>query len=297
MKKRYKLLIALTIILPLSCYLVPIHVLPYAIIQPPRINGINYLETQQFEYEKIDVVSFDSIILKGYYVKSKLPTTKASLILVHGIGGCKEHFSKLAISLSKAGYDCWLFDNRAHGESEGLYTTYGAFERRDIKAIVTTIKKNTPDTEVGIWGNSLGAAIALQALEYDSRLSFGIIESSFANLRQIVYDYQQRICYGVSLKFACNISLKEAGIIAKFNPDNVSPVESASNINQPVMICHGDVDKNINVSYGKAIFENLKSKDKELVIVEGGGHFDLFGSGGKSYKTKLFNFLERQSLE
>lgn len=295
MKRRYRFLLAFSIILSIAAYVILIHVLPYAIIQPPRINSVNYLDEEKFNYEKVNVVSFDSVILKGYYVPSKLNNSKASIILVHGIGGCKDHFTSLAIKLSKQGYDCWLFDNRAHGESGGLYTTYGYHEKRDIKEIVDRIKGNNVNTKIGVWGNSLGAAISLQALEYDTRINFGIIESSFANMKQIVYDYQKRMFFGIPLKFACNIALNEAGDIARFKPNKVSPLQSAKQIKQPILICHGDEDKNIDVAYGKAIFDNLKSTDKKLIIVKGGEHFGLFSKGGNAYETKILTFLDVQS--
>lgn len=292
MKKRYKFLIVLALFLGVVGYVVLIHVLPYSIIKPPRVTAINYLLTDSISYDKVVVVSFDSTKLKGFHVKSILKKPKASLILVHGVGGCKEHFTNLAINLAKKGYDCWFFDNRAHGESDGLYSTYGYLEKKDIKAIVDTIKTKIPETKVAIWGNSLGGAIAIQAMEYDKRIQFGIVESTFTNLRQIVYDYQKHFLYGIGMKFASNIALNQAGEIAKFNPDEVSPIQSVKHITQPILISHGDQDENISVDYGHALFENLASKDKSFVLVKGGGHHNLAAIGGNAYKKKLMDFLE-----
>jgi uncharacterized protein len=297
LKKRYRFLIIPALFLGIAGYVVLVHVLPYSIIKPPRTTATNYLDNDFIEYDKVLVTSFDSIKLKGYHVKSFSGKPKASLILVHGIGGCKEHFTNLAANLSKKGYDCWLFDNRAHGESEGLYSTYGYLEKKDIKAIVDAIKMKTPETKVAIWGNSLGGAIAIQALEYDKRLEFGIIESSFANLRQIVYDYQKRLFFDIGIKFASNVALNEAGEIARFNPDEVSPIDSVKKITQPIMICHGDKDENISIEYGKALFNNLASKDKSFVLVKGGGHYSLATIGGNAYNDKLMAFLEVHSAK
>lgn len=282
-------------LLSVLIYVGLIHVLPYSIIKPQRTTSINYLENNAINFDSVFVISFDTTKLKGYHVKSSLSKPKASIILVHGIGGCKEHFTNLAANLAKKGYDCWVFDNRAHGESEGLYTTYGYLEKKDIKAIVDAIKQKTPETKVAIWGNSLGGAIAIQALEYDKRIGFGIIESTFTNLRQIVYDYQKRLFFDVGIEFASNMALDEAGKIARFNPDKVSPIEAVKKITQPILICHGDKDENISVEYGKSLFNNLASKDKTLVLVKGGGHYNLATTGGSTYNNKLIGFLEVHS--
>ena len=293
MKKRYKLLIVLTVIICVAILFLINNVLPYAIIKPPRIEAINALQTNNIPYKNVEVISFDTLKLKGYHVKSALDTTIASMILVHGIGGCKEHFSELAIDLSNKGYDVWFFDNRAHGKSEGEYSTYGFYERRDIIKIVDVIKEQS-NSKIGIWGNSLGGAIAIQALELDKRIAFGIIESTFTDLKQVVYDYQKRITKGIGFRFICNQALKRAGKIANFNPDEVSLISSVININQPVFLAHGDSDQNINVEYGRQLFKNLASIQKELAIVKGGGHFGLAQTGGENYTNKILNFLGSQ---
>ncbi len=271
------------------------NVLPYAILQPQRVKAFNYLEVLNQDYKAISLLSKDSISLQGYYVKSNVDTTYASIILVHGIGGCKEHFSKLATDLANKGYASWLFDNRAHGESGGKYTTYGFFEKYDVSRIIDAIEKEDPKSKIGIWGNSLGGAIAIQAIENDKRIDFGIIESTFTDLNQIVQDYQRRYTYGFGFNWVCDQTLEKAGEIAGFNPNHVKPIESVKNINCPVLIAHGNEDANIRYEYGRELFNNLKAKDKVFITVEKANHYNMFNVGGEDYKNKLFTFLGRQT--
>ena len=295
MKKRYKILFGLIIFISLGVYILTQHVLPYAILQPQRVTSENHLKSKQIPYHQVSVKSFDSIDLKGFYIPSLIDTTHASIILVHGIGGCKEHFTDLAISLGELGFESWIFDNRAHGESGGDYSTYGYLEKRDISRIVDQIERERPNTKIGIWGNSLGGAIAIQAMERDQRLRFGIIESTFIDLRQIVYDYQKRYSYGIGLEWICDLTLNRASEIADFDPDKVKPIESVKNIDQPIIIAHGDADKNIKFEYGKALFLNTTSKEKEFLRVKGGDHYGLFAAGGQNYSNHLFDFLLKQT--
>ena len=62
-----------------------------------------------------------------------------------------------------------------------------------------------------------------------------------------------------------------------------------------MLIAHGNADKNISFEYGEALFSNLAPKEKEFVVVEGGGHYGLFETGGKKYAEKLFGFLLKMS--
>lgn len=297
MKKRYKILIFLTLLICATLYILPNHVLPYAILQPQKINGVNTLETKNKPYANIELETKDSINLKGYYVKSNLDITYASIVLIHGIGGCKEHFTDLAIDLSNKGFDCWLFDNRAHGESGGQFSTYGYKEKEDISLIIDEIKRDNSESKIGVWGNSLGGAIAIQAIENDKRIRFGIIESTFTDLNQIVYDYQKRYTYNFGLRWMCDLTLSKAETIADFQASEVKPINSVKNITQPILIAHGNNDKNIKFKYGKALYENLASKDKEFVEVDKAGHYNMFEVGGENHQKKLLNFLMRQVIK
>lgn len=265
---------------------------PYAIIQPLRVNENISPDALGLRSEPLGVNTDDNFELNGYWIKSEKDTAKGVIILVHGIGGCKEHFLSLSKELSTAGIETILFDGRAHGKSGGQFCTYGFEEKHDISNIVDKIQSTNPNMSIGIWGNSLGGAIAIQALEIDKRIDFGIIESTFTELDQIVYDYNKLILMGMGNKLISDYALNKAGQIARFNPNEVKPIESVKNIEQPILIAHGDADKNISVAYGKQLFDHVKSTHKELAIIKDGGHYDLSDKGGEAYKTKLFTFIE-----
>ncbi|MFK7748940.1 MAG: alpha/beta hydrolase, partial [Kordia sp.] len=222
MKKKLLIIAAILLfIIGILGYILTIHVAPYAIIQPQKINLDITPKQLGLQSETLTITTKDSIALKGYYIQPKTQQPEGIMILIHGIGGCKEHFLNLAGNLATNGIASVIFDGRAHGESGGKYCSYGFHEKKDIAAIVDEIKKRNPALKIGIWGNSLGGAIAIQALEYDKRIEFGIIESTFADLDQIVYDYKKKMLGGFGLRFVSDAALREAGNIANFNPDAV----------------------------------------------------------------------------
>jgi len=267
---------------------------PFAITQPPKIETSVTPEKMDLAFEDLNILTVDSVDLSGYWIKPETDSSKGILILIHGIGGCKEHFLGLAKELSKKGIESILFDGRAHGKSGGEFCTYGFKEKMDIAQIVDTIKSRKPNLPIGIWGNSLGGAIAIQALEVDKRIQFGVIESTFTDLNQIVFDYKKRILKGIGIRSLSDYALGRAGEVAGFDPLKIKPIESVKNIEQPVFMAHGDADENISFKYGQQLFDNLKTENKEFVLVKGGGHFGLFEAGGNDYKNKIMGFIERQ---
>jgi len=267
------------------------YVLPYAIIQPPRIS--ENISPSDLELNSIDinVITKDSIEIKGYWIKSDSIFPKSAIIFVHGIGGCKEHFLNLSKSLIEVGIESILIDSRAHGKSGGQFCTYGYKEKNDISSVIDFIKTKNDSLPIGIWGNSMGGAIAIQALENDNRIEFGIIESTFTSLEKIIYDYQKSFTYGIGLKPLCNIAISEAGKIADFKPDLVKPIYSVQQIEQPILIAHGKRDDKIKFKYGEQLFDNLKSKDKKFIAIEDGGHYNLNEKGGPSYINAIEKFI------
>lgn len=296
MRKKVKFIIfSLIIVLAIGSYIIAKHVLPYSIIQPPRTSEKILPSDLNLKSIDINIVVEDSINLKGYWIKNDSIQSKSIILLIHGIGGCKEHFLNLSKSLIQIGVETVLIDSRAHGKSGGQFSTYGIKEKKDISQIIDFIKTKNDSIPIGIWGNSMGGAIAIQALELDNRIKFGIIESTFTNLNQIVYDYQKSFTYGIGLKSLCNIAINEAGKIAGFNPDLVSPISSVKNIEQPTLIAHGEIDENIKFAYGKSLFENLKSKKKKFLPVKNGGHFNLGEAGGENYFKTIKEFILEHS--
>lgn len=266
---------------------------PYALIKPSRVSLKIVPADYGVKGEKVMLTTKDDIELVGYHVNAESSQTRGVLILVHGVGGCKEHFVALGAKLAKQGIASVLFDERAHGESGGEYCTYGYYEKQDIKEIVDYVKSKYTDVPLGIMGNSLGGAVAIQALETDTRIEFGIIESTFTNLHQIAFDYKKRILKGFGIRFISDYALKRAGIIADFDPYQVQPIQSVQNIEQPVFIAHGDADQRISITYGKALFDNLKSTDKTWYVIQGGTHMNLSTKGGDLYEEALWGFLEQ----
>ncbi|GAB5400323.1 MAG: alpha/beta hydrolase [Aureisphaera sp.] len=299
MRKRsfwIKTLVISILLIGVGGYIGFTHVAPYAMLQPQRVNLGITPEQYGAESDSITIAVGDSINLKGHWVHASSPSPKGILIFVHGIGGCKEHFVPTATEFSKQGYSSIVFDLRAHGKSEGEYCTYGFYEKHDISKIIDFIEEKHPELPIGIWGKSLGGAIALQSLEYDERIDFGIVESTFTKLDIIVYDYKKRFLKGFGIKSLSDYSLRKAGEIAQFDPDLVSPISSVKNIEQPVFIVHGDADERISYTYGQSLYDNLASEVKFFKLVKGAGHLNVGEVGGEAYLYAIFDFVEAQTL-
>jgi len=274
------------------------NILPYSPIRPMR-NVLRNQNPSRFtsNWQEFDITVEDSIKLKGWFIKTDLQPAKGTVFLLHGIANCRGSMLPLAKVLSENGYNSILFDFRAHGESSGLNCTFGYYEKNDISSYIDSAIIRYPNSApYGILGHSLGAAISLQALAHDKRLVCGIVESPFTKLRTIVHDYFARIAF-IRLDCIPDKALLYTEKIANFKIDSVQPILSARQINQPVMVVHGMLDKHISVTYGKEIYDSLKSSEKEWYPIANGEHNNLPQVGGNELNQRIITFFNKHLVK
>jgi uncharacterized protein len=278
------------------------NVLPYSAIKPMRSNPNHQPwrlpqgadpATYSLSPKQLDIVGFEGIKLKGLFFKATPATSQKNLTLIylHGIGGCKEHFLPTAQNMLSNGISVLAFDQRAHGQSGGDYCTFGAKEKYDVVAFVDTLLKIDSTQIIGIMGNSLGGAIALQCLANDKRLKFGIIESTFNTLEKVVTEYGADFLF-FKMPWLAHKTLEKSAIIADFDPFSIKPCEAAKQITQPMFMAHGEADQKIPYEFGLENFNNIASSKKEWVSVPDAGHHNIGRIGGAPYYAKMFAFLK-----
>lgn len=260
---------------------------PYFILEPP-----NYCTENNWppHTEALVMPGARGIELSVKHTSVDEENPKAVVILIHGIGACKEIWPAVADRLARRGFASFSLDLRAHGASGGEYCTYGFHEKADISKMVDYIESLYPNTPIGVWGHSLGGAIGLQSLDSDHRLDFGVIESTFTSFHQIVYDYHKRHV-GFVFEPLVDLALSRAGTLAEFTPELVSPLQSVARIEQPVFIAHGEQDKNIDIKYGRQLFDKLKSAKKTFYPAPEAGHNNMHVLGGEEYLSMLIDFI------
>jgi uncharacterized protein len=294
--KRYWLRMVMSlIILGIIAFVLIIElVLPYWPIRPWQRTGNEKPSDYGLKYDPLDLEVDSGIILRGYLIRALTKTAKATIVHVHGIGGFKESKIPFAKLLAQEGYNVLIYDQRAHGKSGGLYCTFGEYEKKDLSKMIDSVLKKFPNIPIGIHGSSMGGAVALQSLEFDTRIKFGIIESTFNRLENVVVEYG-RDYFKFRSHWLAKRVLSKAAVIAKFHPFSINPVESCRNIEQPILMVHGEIDDKIPIAFNKENFAALKSPDKEFFTVEGANHLNVGEVGGEVYRKKIIGFLNRQT--
>ncbi len=279
------------------------YTLPYSPIRPRRITAEDIQKSFGepltpsaigLAWKQFDITVEDTILLRGWFVESPTKPAAGTVFLLHGIGSSKEFMIPTAAFLARAGFNTVLYDSRANGESGGLNCTFGYYEKKDLSTYIDSTETRFPDSSpYGVFGSSLGAAVAVQAMALDKRIVCGIIESPFADLRTVIHDYFARM-FLIRADWIPDRALTHTENIAHFAIDSVQPAIAARFVSQPTMVIHGLNDDRINPAYGKLVFDNLRSREKEWYPISGGGHDNLHKAGGKEYEQRIVAFFQKQ---
>jgi fermentation-respiration switch protein FrsA (DUF1100 family) len=223
----------------------------YSSIRPPRILSSLTPSQLKMAYEAVSFKTADGLKLSGWYIPAAKGAEK-TLILLHGYPADKGNILP-ALAFLQQDFNLLMFDFRYLGQSEGSYSTAGAKEVEDLLAAVRFLD-GRGIKEVGVWGFSMGGAVALMALERASQIKAVVSESSYANLGEMALRLfpipllNYPVGYLVSLwgKLFLGIDINE-----------VSPAERVRSSKIPILLIHSTADHVIPFSHAQALQQAL----------------------------------------
>jgi hypothetical protein len=216
------------------------------------------------------------ILIGGYFcVKDKdLP----SILLFHGNGEVALDYLYFMELFLECDVNLAVVDFRGYGHSSGkpIYSSLITDALPIYQEFKNWINNNNFKDSIFVQGRSLGSVCASEIGSHNPKELKGIIfESGFASIYNIMTQL-----FGV--RGITPESLKEYS-----NDTRISKFQ------KPTLIIHGTMDYIISCEEGKKIYDAIpKNVEKEIVLIEGAGHNDIF-----SYENQYFNPLKQFILK
>ena len=255
---------------------------------PPRHPSL-YPEAPSIPLEEVTFQTTDGIVLRGSFSfrDSKRPT----IVLCHGVGANQTDLYPFAqVLYEKGGFNVFSFDFRAHGQSAGRLTSYGAHEQRDLEAALTFLDETPLRRDYGFMGVSMGASVGILVAARDVRLKAVWVDSPFIDLTEAIKIYLKTFYHLPEFPFL-PLALLSYRLLFHKPPEEVSPIKVVDQISpRPLMVVNGLLDDRMQPKLTQKLYEKAK-EPKSLWLIPLAGHLEGHLLEPQSYNERLLTFF------
>lgn len=251
-----------------------------------------WLESQNME--QLHLINADGLKLRAQY----FPTGKERRGLVLACHGCRSsgigEFCFISQFLNEQGYDLFLVDHRACGESEGKYMGYGYYESQDtmlwIDYITQRFGKEVP---VFLYGVSMGSATVMMMSKQELPENVvGIVADCGYTSAWEEFQYQLRESFHMGpFPFLYIVSFLSR-IFAGYSFKKANPIACVREAKVPILFVHGEKDDFVPCFMVQELYEACTAP-KELLVVPDALHAKSYQTHPELYEPKLMAFFDR----
>lgn len=267
--------------------LIDVNVGPIAEYKDVFSSSLEYIDT--LPCERLYAKSFDGLRLAGNYYNNNSDTT---ILLFHGYrSDGKFDFSCAVKFYFELGLNVLVVDQRANGESEGKYITFGIKERRDVLSWIELINQKYAPKYVFISGVSMGATSVMMAsnLNLPENVKGIIADCGYTSAPEIIKRVSLRAfkINATPILPALNLMCK---VLGRFNLYETTTQKSLSESEIPIFFIHGMRDDFVPCEMTKRSYESARGK-KYMHLVEEADHGISFLVDTKNIQDKITVFI------
>ena len=256
---------------------------------PPRLPV--YLRTSEaFPTQEVEFPSREGLRLSGWFVPAE--EAKGGVILCHGDPGTRMETLDRARWLHAAGFHILMFDFRALGRSEGKVSGIGSLEVQDLLGAVDYITQRAEMTSLllGVYGHSMGGAVAILTAAKDPRIKAVATHGAFASLASAIRQRAKLLAGGMAPLFEQSVTHYGSRWLP-IDPKELSPQAVIAQIApRPMLIFHGAKDKIISVADSYALY-SAALDPKQLHILNHSYHIGIHKCEQEVYRQTLSEFF------
>ena len=161
---------------------------------------------------------------------------RPAVVIVHGLGDSLESYVDRADVFARRGHTVLLLDLRAHGASEGRYTTLGGHEREDVRAAMDALRREgRAGAGLVLMGHSMGAVAALRAAVGQPGVRAVVVEAPYDNYRANVFHHAWLLYRLPRWVPIIPITIAIAEWRASFRAEDVDAVQASASFGAPLL--------------------------------------------------------------
>lgn len=225
------------------------------------------------DFDNVTLKTADGVQLSSWFVPAE--DSGLTVLFCHGNGGNIMHRLDSINILHNMGLNCFIFDYRGYGDSEGKPSEEGTYLDAMAAYEWLTKVRNIPANRIIILGRSLGASVAAQLAGKVKAMAL-IIESGFTSY----VDMGRKFYPYMPVRWFASFSYRTVDYIRQ--------------VNCPTLIIHSRNDEIVPFEFGLELYEAANEPKRFVELF--GSHNDSFLVSSEIYNrawTKWLKFLEQ----
>jgi len=236
--------------------------------------------------ERVQLVSTDGTNLVGWYLEAlareaaggrgpslpRPPAASRGLLWFYGNGETTAAIWPIVREFQPPGTAVLVVDYPGYGGSAGRATEAGMYAAADAAYAALLARPEIDARRIYVYGRSLGTAAATWVAARHPVAGL-ILESPFTSAAAMA-----RQLYALLPRFIVRLSLDNLGRMRQ--------------IHCPVLVFHGDADRLVPTAMGREVAA-AAAGPVELVLIHGAGHNETYDVGGRAYREKIWEFIDR----
>lgn len=223
-------------------------------------------------FDKVTLKTSDGLEISGWYIPAE--NARFTILFCHGNGGNMMHRLDTINIFCNLGINCFIFDYRGYGNSQGEPSEEGTYLDADAAYKWLTQEKKILPENIIIFGRSLGASVAAK-LASKVQTKGLVLESAFTSY----VDIGKKFYPYMPVKWFARFSYKT--------------IDYVREVTCPVMIIHIRGDETVPFEFGLKLYEAANEPSEFVEIF--GNHNDGFLVSSEIYNkawTDWLSFLE-----
>ncbi len=242
-----------------------------------RANGI--------EFRDVELTTEDHVKLSAWYTP---PQNGAVILVAHGYGD--KRLELIYDLFASHGYGVLAWDFRAHGKSEGRFSTLGYYETLDAKAALDFALAQPGAEHVGAWGGSMGAATMIRAAARYHEIEALVADSPFAALEDELVVLVPLPVMRPLIRFFAE---RESGITL----DQVRPIDDIGRISpRPIFLIQSLDDQMVLLDSGQRLYD-AAGEPRQLWEEKGAPHLNMYIYYREEYTKRVIGFFDKYLLK
>ena len=242
-------------------------------------------------FEEVSFSAADGLTLRGWWIPA--PGAERTVVMLHGQAGSMDPDVQYVPALHKAGLSVLMFDFRAHGRSDGTFSTIGYLERQDVLGAVAFVR-GKGITRIGLFGFSMGARVAILTAPLCPEVRAIVADGGPPRMLPAIAMRVQEMGFPEELAVPMAwLTLAVTSLRVRANLFRYEPIRWASRVApRPIFFIHGDRDPYIPAAEFAALVA-AAGPTAEVWRLSEAGHRTADQVYPEEYRRRVVDFFQR----